>query len=192
MTAGADGIARIPLDLPDFAGELRLMAVAWDGTRIGAASRALTVRDPLVAEALLPRYLAPGDEARLSVLLHNVELPAGEVSATLEAEGAITLGGAARLTATLATGARAVPFTTLRATGQGEGVLRLAVTFTEHSGDTSILAWDVGHAPLLSSWRLHKDDGDDSKATITTPPHHHYCESSCWWGSSYPNYGCGS
>jgi alpha-2-macroglobulin len=128
VVAGADGIARIPLDLPDFAGELRLMAVAWEGPRIGAAARAVTVRDPLVAEALLPRFLAPGDEARLSVLLHNIELPAGEVSATLSTEGAISLGGASRLAATLATGERALPFTTLRASGQGEGVLRLSVT----------------------------------------------------------------
>ncbi len=29
--------------------------------------------------------------------------------------------------------------------------------------------------PLLSFWRLHKEDGGGSKATFTTPPHHHYC-----------------
>lgn len=123
----ADGRATIPLDLPDFAGELRLMAVAWQGPRVGAASRAMTVRDPVLAEALLPRFLAPGDEATLPVLLHNLELPQGEVSATLTAEGAIALDGPARLVARLATGARAQPTTTLRATGTGEGVLRLAV-----------------------------------------------------------------
>ena len=38
----------------------------------------LYVRDPLVAEPLLPRFLAPGDETRLTVLLHNLDLPAGE------------------------------------------------------------------------------------------------------------------
>ncbi|MBS7812485.1 alpha-2-macroglobulin [Roseococcus pinisoli] len=123
----ANGRATIPLDLPDFAGELRLMAVAWQGPRIGSASRAMTVRDPVLAEALLPRFLAPGDEATLPVLLHNLELPQGEVSATLTAEGAIALGGPARLAARLATGARAQPSTTLRATGAGEGTLRLAV-----------------------------------------------------------------
>ncbi|TCH97685.1 alpha-2-macroglobulin family protein [Roseococcus sp. SYP-B2431] len=123
----ADGRAIVPLDLPDFAGELRLMAVAWQGPRVGAASRAMTVRDPVLAEALLPRFLAPGDEATLPVLLHNLELPQGEVSATLAAEGAIALGGPARLAARLATGARAQPTTTLRAPGAGEGLLRLAV-----------------------------------------------------------------
>ncbi len=128
VEVGADGVARIPLDLPDFAGELRLMAVAWDGARIGAASRPLTVREAVVAEALLPRFLAPGDEARLPLLLHNIELPEGEVAATLTASGAIELAGPARLAQVLATGARATPATTLRATMAGEGVLRLSVT----------------------------------------------------------------
>ncbi|HZH47389.1 MAG TPA: MG2 domain-containing protein, partial [Roseococcus sp.] len=48
----ADGRAIIPLDLPDFAGELRLMAVAWTAERVGAASRPLPVRDAVLAEAL--------------------------------------------------------------------------------------------------------------------------------------------
>ncbi|MFZ4409992.1 MAG: alpha-2-macroglobulin family protein [Paracraurococcus sp.] len=128
VAVAADGTATVALDLPDFAGELRLMAVAWAGNRIGAASKPLTVRDPVVAEALLPRFLAPDDEARLPVLLHNLDLPAGEVTATLSAEGAIALAGPARLAATLATGARMLPASAIRATAAGQGVLRLAIT----------------------------------------------------------------
>ena len=128
VRAGPDGVAMVPLDIPDFAGELRLMAVAWEGTRVGAGRAPMTVRDQVVAEALLPRFLAPGDEARLSVLLHNIELPAGEIAAELTATGGLAIDGPTRLAATLATGARAQPFTTLRATEGGEGILRLAVT----------------------------------------------------------------
>lgn len=128
VQAGPDGTARIPLDIPDFAGELRLMAVAWQGTRIGNAARPLTVRDEIVGEALLPRFLAPGDEARITMLLHNVELPAGEVTAELTASGAIALAGPARLTASLRTGERVAPRTAIRGTESGEGVLRVAVT----------------------------------------------------------------
>ncbi|MFC7473043.1 alpha-2-macroglobulin [Dankookia sp. GCM10030260] len=128
VAVAADGTATVTLDLPDFAGELRLMAVAWAGDRVGAARKPLTVRDPVVAEALLPRFLAPGDEARLPVLLHNLDLPAGEVGATLSAEGAIALAGPARLAATLAPGARVLPASAIRATGAGQGVLRLAIT----------------------------------------------------------------
>ncbi|HEY4251273.1 MAG TPA: alpha-2-macroglobulin [Roseomonas sp.] len=128
VTAGPDGVAQVPLDIPDFAGELRLMAVAWDGARVGAASKPMTVRDPVVAEAMLPRFLAPGDEARLPLLLHNLDLPRGTITATLSTEGPLALAGPAQIPVELATGAQALPSSLLRATGAGEGVVRLSVT----------------------------------------------------------------
>jgi uncharacterized protein YfaS (alpha-2-macroglobulin family) len=128
VQAGADGQAVIPLDVPDFNGQIRLMAVAWQSNRIGAGASDVTVRDPLVAEALLPRFLAPGDEARLAILLHNLDLPAGEAAAKISVDGPLTVSGADRVAATLQPGAQAVPYTTLRATGAGRGVIHLDVS----------------------------------------------------------------
>ena len=128
VQADADGVAQFPLDLPDFNGQVRLMAVAWSGTKLGAAATDILVRDPLVAEPLLPRFLAPGDAARLTVLLQNVDLPTGEAVATVSVDGPLAIQGEARLAATLAQGAQALPFTTLTATGTGRGVVRLDVT----------------------------------------------------------------
>ncbi|WP_426956365.1 MG2 domain-containing protein [Muricoccus radiodurans] len=127
VSAGPDGRAVIPLDIPEFNGEIRLMAVAWAADRVGSGARSATVRDPIVAETLLPRFLAPGDEARLPILLHNLDQPAGQVVAQVQVEGPLAVDGG-RVTADLAQGARALPFATLRATGAGEGVIRLAVT----------------------------------------------------------------
>jgi uncharacterized protein YfaS (alpha-2-macroglobulin family) len=79
----------------------------------------------------LPRFLAPGDTARLPVLLHNLELPAGEIVAELSTEGAIAIEGPARLAARLATGERAAPATGLRALAGGEGILRLRLSGPE-------------------------------------------------------------
>ncbi len=128
IQAGADGRATIPLDVPDFNGQIRLMAVAWQSSRIGAAASDVTVRDPLVAEALLPRFLAPGDEARLAILLHNLDLPAGEAVAKISVDGPLSVSGADRVAATLQPGAQAVPYTTLHATGAGRGVIHLDVS----------------------------------------------------------------
>ena len=128
MQAGPDGKLAIPLDLPDFAGQVRMMAVAWSGTKIGAASTDVRVVDPLVAEPLLPRFLAPGDQARLTVLLQNLELPVGEDVATVSVDGPLALAGPARLAATLAPMAQATPYTLLTATGAGRGVIKLDVT----------------------------------------------------------------
>jgi hypothetical protein len=128
VQADPDGKLSIPLDLPDFAGQVRLMAVAWNGTRIGAGAQDVRVVDPLVAEPLLPRFLAPGDQARLTVLLQNLDLPVGEDVATVSVDGPLSLAGPARLSATLAPMAQATPFTLLTATGAGRGVVKLDVT----------------------------------------------------------------
>ncbi|MBP0493667.1 alpha-2-macroglobulin family protein [Pararoseomonas indoligenes] len=128
VAVGADGRAVVPLELPDFNGELRLMVVAWSGDRVGSGSRPVTVRDPVVAEALLPRFLAPGDEARLPVLLHNLDLAGGGVRASVSVEGPLSVDGGANLGGDLAQGQRVLPAATLRVTGAGEGVVRVAVT----------------------------------------------------------------
>ena len=103
------------------------MAVSWDGARLGAASTDMLVRDPLVAETLLPRFLGPGDSARIGLLLQNVELPAGTVTWRVTAEGPVSLEGAATQSLTLAQGAQATPTLTLRATGTGIATLHLDV-----------------------------------------------------------------
>ena len=128
VQAGTDGVAKIPLDLPDFNGQVRLMAVTWMGNRIGEAATDMFVRDPLVAEPLLPRFLAPGDDARMAVLLHNVELPAGDAAATVSADGPLTVAGPSRLTASLASGGQAIETTTLHADGVGQAHIHLDVT----------------------------------------------------------------
>ncbi|MGE4278573.1 MAG: alpha-2-macroglobulin [Magnetospirillum sp.] len=101
-----DGVARIPLDIPDFQGELRLMAVAFDGTKVGSADHRLIVRDPVVAEMILPRFLAPDDHAMATLLLHNVGGQAGDYQVKLAAKGPVAL--AETRTETLAAGERRI------------------------------------------------------------------------------------
>src|SRR5204862_2954780 len=56
----ANGAAKIRFDIPDFQGQLRLMATAYSAHKLGSASGAITVRDPVGAMGSLPRFLAPG------------------------------------------------------------------------------------------------------------------------------------
>jgi len=102
-----DGKANITFAVPDFNGELRLMAIVWSKDKMGSAERPLTVRDPVVAELVLPRFLAPGDVANASLNLHNVEGQSGTYTAILSASGAASVpGSAARITQVLRTGQR--------------------------------------------------------------------------------------
>src|SRR5438067_3375207 len=68
-----DGAAKIHFDVPDFQGQLRLMAAAYSARKIGSASGAFTVRDPVVTMVSLPRFLAPGDTAQIGIIVNNVE-----------------------------------------------------------------------------------------------------------------------
>ncbi|WP_421200889.1 alpha-2-macroglobulin family protein [Aeromonas enteropelogenes] len=66
------GKALIPLELPNFNGELALMALAWNEQQVGQAERAVKVVAPLVAEIGWPRFGARGDETRALVQLRNM------------------------------------------------------------------------------------------------------------------------
>lgn len=85
------GRATVSLDLPDFNGELRLMAVAWSYSGLGAAARPLTVRDDVAAELILPRFLAPGDEAVATATLDNVAGAAGAYEIAVSASGPVSV-----------------------------------------------------------------------------------------------------
>ncbi len=91
VSVGDGGKTRVRLEIPDFNGELRLMAVAWSGEKLGAAAQPLTVRDAAPALLSLPRFLAPGDEARATLSIDNVEGEAGAYLASLRASGPVAL-----------------------------------------------------------------------------------------------------
>ena len=91
VRVGADGQAFVNIDLPPFNGTVRLMAVAWSPRGVGQAEADMIVRDPIVATASLPRFLAPGDESRLRIDLVHAEGPAGAVEITLDVPEAVTL-----------------------------------------------------------------------------------------------------
>jgi hypothetical protein len=78
-----NGRAVIPLDIPDFNGTLRLMAVAWSANALGQDAEQVVVRDPVVAELILPRFIAPGDEAQGALNIDNVEGPPGAYTVTI-------------------------------------------------------------------------------------------------------------
>ena len=66
-----DGTADFTLDLPEFAGEIRIMATVHTATLVGATSTNTPVSRTLVVQPAIPRFLAPSDQADIPVTLHN-------------------------------------------------------------------------------------------------------------------------
>jgi uncharacterized protein YfaS (alpha-2-macroglobulin family) len=127
VKVGANGVANVVLDVPDFNGELRLMAVAWSADKLGHADRALTVRDPVVADIVLPRFLAPGDRANATLNLDNVEGRPGVYVATIHTGGGLGLAGQSVVTQTLAAGQRVSLPVNLAANNLGVSGITLSV-----------------------------------------------------------------
>ncbi|NIZ13851.1 alpha-2-macroglobulin family protein [Phaeobacter sp. HF9A] len=82
------GQVSLPIDLPDFNGTVRLMAVAWADHSVGQAEADMIVRDPVVLTASLPRFLAPGDQSRIRLDITHADGPTGEVGLKAEVIGA--------------------------------------------------------------------------------------------------------
>jgi len=123
-----DGTAKISLEIPDFEGQLRLMAVAYTHHAVGHAERQLIIRDPVIADLSLPRFLAPGDEARLAMSLHNTDGKPGAYHLDLSADGAAALSADHPLDYRLAAGERKPDAVTLRGLDAGISTIRADLT----------------------------------------------------------------
>jgi alpha-2-macroglobulin len=95
VTVNVDGTAEVVFDIPDFAGTARVMAVAWSKDRVGRAVGDVTIRDPVVLTATLPRFLLHGDRGTMHLDLDNVEGQAGDYRLELRSEGVDVVGSVA-------------------------------------------------------------------------------------------------
>ncbi len=123
-----NGVAKVPLALPDFNGRLRLMVMAWDKNAVGQAEKQMTVRAPLVADLMLPRFLAPGDHASVQLSLDNRDAPSGTYHVELKSTGAAGFVSFEKQDVELAQGSRKALPLVLQGTAVGQARLDLKVT----------------------------------------------------------------
>jgi hypothetical protein len=123
VTVGADGSAEIGFDIPEFAGTARVMAVAWGATKLGRATADVTVRDPVVLTATLPRFLLNGDRGTMSFDLDNVEGTSGDYAISVKASEAVKISGNPTNTVKLAAKQRTSMTLALEAAGTGTAQL---------------------------------------------------------------------
>lgn len=86
------GKATVKFDVPRYRGALRVMAVTADTTKTGTAETRVFVREPLVLQTTLPRFLSGGDEIQIPVFVTNMSGTAQDVVVTLETEEVATAG----------------------------------------------------------------------------------------------------
>lgn len=147
VTVAADGSAEVSLEIPDFNGELRIMAQAWSDSAYGMGEAHTIVAAPLVATLAAPRFLAGGDRTEVAIDLTNLTDQPQTLQAQLQVGGLLTASGTWPDSIQLAPGAR----TTLRmpveaGAGLGEGTLSLVVA--------GLALPDETFAPLEQHWQI--------------------------------------
>ncbi len=97
VKVGADGVAKIKVTLPDTLTVFKLRAKAVSGPdRFGAAGGEMLIRQELVAQPALPRFIRPGDAFDIGLVARVVEGPGGTGKATIAAPGLKLSGEASR------------------------------------------------------------------------------------------------
>jgi uncharacterized protein YfaS (alpha-2-macroglobulin family) len=77
------------LNMPNYVGEVRVMVVAGNQSAYGAAEKKITVKQPLMVLATLPRTVGPNEEFSLPVTVFASEKGIQEVQVNIEAQGPI-------------------------------------------------------------------------------------------------------
>ncbi len=88
LKTNGSGEASFTIDIPQFSGSLRVMAVAYKAKAFGSAEKNITVADPLVVSTGLPRFMSPGDSLRVPVTLSNTTSKPMSISAAIQVSGA--------------------------------------------------------------------------------------------------------
>ncbi|HYG06824.1 MAG TPA: alpha-2-macroglobulin [Stenotrophomonas sp.] len=88
----AKGNARVQLPVPDFNGTLRVSALVYADDRYGSRDVETLVRAPILAEASMPRVMAPGDRSTVTVDIQNFSGKAGQFDVRVDAEGPLAIG----------------------------------------------------------------------------------------------------
>ncbi|HMC86565.1 MAG TPA: alpha-2-macroglobulin family protein, partial [Chitinophagaceae bacterium] len=91
--ANGSGEASFEFDIPQFSGEIRLMAVAYKNESFGSKESSMTVADPIVLSTALPRFLSPGDTVIVPVTITNTTSKNTTADATLSVTAPLQAAG---------------------------------------------------------------------------------------------------
>ncbi|QIQ21143.1 alpha-2-macroglobulin family protein [Zophobihabitans entericus] len=150
-----NGEATLQLVLPDFNGELRLMAQVWDESRFGKAEQKMTVAAPMVVELSTPRFMSGGDRSIMALDIHNLTDSAQQVTVSVQTSGLVMAESAKDMTLSFAAKERQILQVPIIADyGYGQGTIRIDVKglVIPNNPETVISrSWKIGVRPAYNA-----------------------------------------
>jgi len=120
----------------EFTGKLRLMTVASSDQDFGNGEAKMKVASPLMVEASLPRFLAPGDQFSVSVSVFNETGNAGEAKVSLNVSEGFKIISAPDVTVTAQQGAETiVKFSVVAPASAGKAVIKVTAKLGSEQAD---------------------------------------------------------
>ncbi|MEZ5015980.1 MAG: alpha-2-macroglobulin [Flavipsychrobacter sp.] len=99
--ADANGNISYDIDIPQFSGDLRVMALAYKGSSFGNAESHVKIADPIVISTALPRFLSPKDEVLVAVTVSNTTNKSTKATIALNTNGPLGVNGDKTKTVTI-------------------------------------------------------------------------------------------
>ena len=127
VTLDKSGKGNVLLTVPDYAGKVRVGALAWSANRTGEAETKLAIRYPLNVALPLPAFLTPDDHADLTLALDNIDGPRGEYHIKVHADGALAVQDETEAVVNLAEHEQRTEAVAVQAHGPGDGTIVISV-----------------------------------------------------------------
>lgn len=141
------GEAEVSFTIPDFNGELRLMAQVWADESFGMSEAKTVIAAPIIAELSTPRFLAGGDTAVLALDVTNLTDKPQKLKVMLASEGQVSLLDNKEQTITVAKDQRQTIKVPVKAgEGIGSGKITLIVS--------GILQGDKPLPDIKREWKI--------------------------------------
>lgn len=141
------GTHKMSFDIPDFTGEARLMAVVWDENKMASHASSFLVRDEVVVDLALPRFLGLDDAADVILSFTNTTDVPQNFDVSFGVTGPLQLEDAPQK---IALGSKAQENVKLKIFGYGqEGVGTISLTLTDEKKASRTTNYDIAvRSPL--------------------------------------------
>ncbi|MGB1206414.1 MAG: alpha-2-macroglobulin family protein [Chitinophagales bacterium] len=151
------------IDIPQFSGDLRVMAVAYKDQSFGTAETNMKIADPVVISASLPRFLSPNDTIIMPVTLSNTTEKQASANVKISASGPLSLVGNGQETATLnANSENRIEFKVVAKNAFGNGKVNVTVNALSETFENET------ELPVRPAGSLQKTSGSGSVAVGKT------------------------
>jgi len=172
LQADAQGRVRYKIDVPQFSGDIRVMAVAYKDQAFGSFDSHVKVADPVVISTALPRFFSPGDQALMPVTLSNTTDKEARAAVSIQTQGAVTISGIKEQTVSIKPhGEARVLFHVAAANDIGSGKVNVSV---KSLGETFSNETDIAVRPPASLQKIVHSGTVNAGSSKTLSSEHNF------------------